>query len=278
MTVATEATLEELRRQIDTIDDAMHDLLMKRADLAAYVRAAKGVGGAVYQPGREAQILRRLAQRHRGALPMATLAGIWRAIIGASNRLQANQMIAAPTRPDWVTGEVLRHFGVDAPLAPVRDSRAAFDLLRRGKVQLALCDLSPREKKPWWLECGRKAGQPLVVAALPFATRGKAQAMVVARTGFFPSGDDRGLVAITSRTAPAAMVRAAQAVGLKPRATRAATSVQRRRVILIETERYVAQDAERLGDLRAKLKLAPDDVWVVGGYAVPLGDNAPAAR
>lgn len=278
MTVATEATLEELRRQIDTIDDAMHDLLMKRADLAAYVRTAKGVGGAIYHPGREAQILRRLAQRHRGALPVATLAGIWRAIIGASNRLQASQMIAVPSRPEWLTGEALRHFGVDAPLAPVKDARAALDLVRRGKAQLALCEMSAREPKPWWLECGRVAGQPLVVAALPFATKSKAQAMVVAKSGFSASGDDRGLVAICSRATPAAMVKAAQAVGIKPRATRGSANVQRRRAVLIETERYVTQDAERLGDLRARLKLAPGDVWVVGGYAVPLGDGAPAAR
>jgi chorismate mutase len=274
MTVASEATLEELRRQIDSIDDAMHDLLMKRADLSGLVRVAKGPGGLTYQPGREAQILRRLAKRHRGALEVATLAAIWRAIIGASNRLQAGQLIAVPARPDWLAGEALRHFGVDAPLLPAKDATVALDLVRRGKAQLAVCDIDPRAKKPWWLDCGRVFGQPVVVAAVPFAAMGKAQAMVVARSGFTPSGEDRGLVAIRSRTTPASMVKAAQAVGIKPRATRAAASVQRRRVVLLETEHYVTPDAERLGDLRTRLKLAADDVWVVGGFAVPLADGA----
>ncbi|MBV1933625.1 MAG: chorismate mutase, partial [Parvibaculaceae bacterium] len=36
-----EKTLDEVRREIDSIDDAMHDLLMRRADLAAEVAAAK---------------------------------------------------------------------------------------------------------------------------------------------------------------------------------------------------------------------------------------------
>jgi chorismate mutase / prephenate dehydratase len=277
MTVATEATLDELRRQIDSIDDAMHDLLMKRADLAAQVRVAKGPGGVIYQPGREAQILRRLARRHRGSLPVATLVGIWRAIIGASNRLQASQTIAVPIRPDWLTQEALRHFGASAPLAPVKDMHAAIDLVRRGKAQLALCEISAREKKPWWLECGR-AGQPMVVAAVPFAANGASQAMVLARSSFSPSGEDRGLVAVNSRGTAAAVMKAAGAVGLKPLAVRASAMVKRRRVVLLETEHYVTQDAERLGDLHARLKLAPGDVWVVGGFAVPLADGPAPAR
>ena len=61
---ATTRSLDELRTRIDAIDDAVHDLLMERAGLAASLRAAKsnqpGAPGIAFRPDREAAIIRRL--------------------------------------------------------------------------------------------------------------------------------------------------------------------------------------------------------------------------
>ena len=54
-------SLEELRREIDRIDDQMHDLIIRRAEMAQRVRQVKGDGPA-FRPAREAQLLRRLIQ------------------------------------------------------------------------------------------------------------------------------------------------------------------------------------------------------------------------
>src|ERR1700758_2896810 len=87
--------LADLRRRIDAIDDQMHDLLMERAEIVAQVAASKRGGDvAFYQPAREAQILRRLAARHHGILPVAPVLRIWREMLAATVRLETPFAVA----------------------------------------------------------------------------------------------------------------------------------------------------------------------------------------
>ena len=67
---ASPPSLEELRREIDEIDDAIHDLLMRRAQVVEQVGIAKRPDNQIVRPGREAVILRRLAARHTGSFPL----------------------------------------------------------------------------------------------------------------------------------------------------------------------------------------------------------------
>ncbi|MGH6989888.1 MAG: chorismate mutase, partial [Stellaceae bacterium] len=77
------ASLEELRRRIDALDDRLHDLVMDRAELVAGVAALKRSSGVpALRSGREAQILRRLVARHRGPLPRPSLVRLWRELLG----------------------------------------------------------------------------------------------------------------------------------------------------------------------------------------------------
>ncbi|MBV9913984.1 MAG: chorismate mutase, partial [Sinobacteraceae bacterium] len=55
--------LNELRAELDRIDDALHDLLMARAETVEEVGALRAKGNVPLRPGREAAILRRLLQR-----------------------------------------------------------------------------------------------------------------------------------------------------------------------------------------------------------------------
>ena len=65
-------TLDELRREIDRIDAAMHDLLMQRTAVVEEVGRAKarenpagaGTRPQFFRPGREALVLRNLIERH----------------------------------------------------------------------------------------------------------------------------------------------------------------------------------------------------------------------
>ena len=89
----TPKSLEDLRRDIDAVDDAIHDLIMRRTALVHAVRATKSDGLAL-RPGREAVILRRLLARHRGAFPRPVLVRIWRELMGAMVRLQGPFSVA----------------------------------------------------------------------------------------------------------------------------------------------------------------------------------------
>ena len=76
-------TLADLRVEIDRIDASMHALLMERGriiDRLIAIKARQG-GGSAFRPAREASMMRALAERHKGLLPLDTVEGIWRIII-----------------------------------------------------------------------------------------------------------------------------------------------------------------------------------------------------
>ncbi|MBT4740587.1 MAG: chorismate mutase, partial [Rhodospirillaceae bacterium] len=87
--------LDDLRAEIDTIDESLHDLIMRRAEVVARVKDAKqDAGGGIFRPGREAEVLRRLVGRHNGALPSAVIVRIWRELISAFVSMQGDFKIA----------------------------------------------------------------------------------------------------------------------------------------------------------------------------------------
>ena len=84
-------SLDVLRKEIDAIDEQVHRLLMARGDIIdrlIQVKQTQEVGSA-FRPAREADMMRRLVQRHRGILPLDTVESIWRVIISTFTYVQA---------------------------------------------------------------------------------------------------------------------------------------------------------------------------------------------
>src|SRR5260370_26270483 len=84
-------SLEELRKEIDTIDAQVHSLLMQRGDIIdrlIQVKQTQEVGSA-FRPAREADMMRRLVERHRGILPLDTVESIWPVILSTFTYVQA---------------------------------------------------------------------------------------------------------------------------------------------------------------------------------------------
>ncbi|MBK1658585.1 chorismate mutase [Paracraurococcus ruber] len=104
--------LGALRAEIDRLDDALHDLLMRRAAVVADLAASRVKGGtSPLRPGREAMILRRLLGRHQGALPGDAVVRLWREIFGASSAMQGGFTVALHA-PDAAQARLARdHFG-----------------------------------------------------------------------------------------------------------------------------------------------------------------------
>src|SRR4029079_1996416 len=83
-------SLGELRKEIDRIDEAMHRLLMERGDIIGRLIATnkRQESGSAFRPAREADMMRRLVQRHKGILPLDTAESIWRVIIATFTHVQ----------------------------------------------------------------------------------------------------------------------------------------------------------------------------------------------
>ena len=84
-------SLGDLRKEIDRIDEAMHKLLMERGEIINRLISVKNTqeSGSAFRPAREADMMRRLVQRHHGILPLDTAESIWRVIIATFTHVQA---------------------------------------------------------------------------------------------------------------------------------------------------------------------------------------------
>lgn len=270
-------SLDELRREIDALDDRVHDALIARAEIAGAVRLAKGADGAVFRPGREAKVLRRLVARHHGGLPAIVIVRIWREIMTASSRQQGSFSVAVATAAAGGAGiELARdHFGMLTALQPSSSIAQAIRAVTEGKAQAALVPLAEDvPEDPWWRSLGIGPGpQMVVIARLPFAHDQRAgAALLVGRQDFDPSGEDRGfLIAETRAEISQARLRAAlEKHGLPVSGFPASIddpgggSLQ-----LVELGAYAAPGDARLAAAAAEAA-EHANLRVAGGYAVPL--------
>ena len=166
-------SLQTLRDEIDTIDAQVHSLLMQRGDIIDRLISVKQTQevGSAFRPAREADMMRRLAQRHRGILPLDTVESIWRVIIATFTYVQAPFSVHA----DLSLGEsAMRdsarfHFGFTVPYAAHFSAAAAVEAVARSKGDLALVSATS-SRTPWWLAL-EPDGVPKIIARLPFIER-----------------------------------------------------------------------------------------------------------
>lgn len=275
-----ENTLDALRREIDAVDDAMHDLLIKRATLSEAVGALKGDNASVFRPAREAVIARRLLARHRGALPPEVVVQVWREIIAASIRLQAPFRVAvyAPNGKGHGLDLAREHFGVLTPLLPSGSTATVLNAIAEGEAQAGLLPL-PEDvpNEPWWRGLGKNnPGALFILARLPFVvTQTEPSALIVAKQSFEPTGADRGYIVVeTNREiSRARLSRAIGDAGLKPLGFPAEVTETGRRedgtIYLVETEVSASPDDPRFTGLIEAVD-GIIGVRAVGGYAEPI--------
>lgn len=290
-TLVPPKSLDDVRREIDAVDASLHDLLMKRAALVAGVAEAKahaasmaGQGSFIaLRPGREAQILRALAARHRGSLPLEVVFRLWRELIAANTRLQG------PFRVELFGGADLlgvwdlarSYYGSGTEMTAHETARGVLDQVAQDRSALGVLPAPGPGAENWWtaLEaqgpCGAK-----VVARLPFLERSGEEgpaAFAVAQAAFEPSGDDVSLLVARARGplseggAAAALDRLGFAGGERlafaPMPGEAEAGFA-----LMAVPGFVEADDSRLGPQDGTGPVA--ELALIGGYARPVAAAA----
>lgn len=168
-------SLGELRGEIDRIDETMHDLLMQRGEIIDRLIAVKKTqeSGSAFRPAREAEMMRRLVQRHHGILPLDTAEGIWRVIIATFTHVQAPFSVHA----DLSTGDALMrdsarfHFGFTVPFVPHMGSASVVAAVSASKGDLGLVPaFAATSAGDWWTALEFESA-PKIIARLPFVDR-----------------------------------------------------------------------------------------------------------
>ena len=289
--MAEEMSLEALRREVDTIDDALHDLLMRRAAATdSIARTKPRTGGHIalthaMRPAREAQIMRRLMARHQGALAPATVARIFREVLSASLRAQVpfrvHVYLGAPEFADLAR----EYFGAGTPFTRHETASRVLNACGEEPDSLGVVPAPDAGTDAWWARLAPAgAGGPRVMARLPCVAReGGAVAYAVAAIEQEPTGDDTTF--LLAEVAPS-MSRGRLQEHLKAAEihirglTGGGSGGGERRAfapMLLEAEGFFAAGDARLAAFLAAAGESAAVIVPVGGYANPVRISEGAA-
>src|ERR1700681_2056405 len=168
-------SLADLRREIDRLDETMHGLLIERSAIIDRLIKVKKTQeqGSAFRPAREAEMMRRLVDRHKGILPLDTVESIWRVIISTFTYVQAPFSVHADLSAGGAqmrdstrfhfgfTVPFVAHMGASAVVAAVSDSTGDLGLVPALGVPGA---------GAWW-DALEFDSAPKIIARLPFVER-----------------------------------------------------------------------------------------------------------
>lgn len=198
-----EPTLSELRERIDALDETMHRLLIERSSVIDALIDAKGTAanGLAIRPQREAEMMRRIVERHSGNLPLATVEHLWREIISTFTYMQAPFRLIVHYGSDPVAVHDLARFafGFSVDLVQAESPEQVVETVAATGSDLGLIPIeNARFEMPWWRALEQPSA-PKVMALWPFiAGKGlpaDAPALVIAPPLSDPAGADLAIFA-----------------------------------------------------------------------------------
>ena len=131
-----EKHLQQLRQQIDALDDQLLELLNRRAEVVVAVGKAKQENrGEYYVPSREKAIYARLAANNRGPFPVEGIRRVFREIISASLSLEQPLKVAfLGPQATYTHVAAMQQFGLSAQLVPLKSISSIFDEVSRERA------------------------------------------------------------------------------------------------------------------------------------------------
>ena len=244
--------LDEVRAEIDRIDDAVLALLGERMAAVEAVRRAKAGEPAqpvtAVRPGREAQIIRRLVAARSRQVPARLVERVWREIIATATHVQVPLAVhASGVALDLVHAR----FGAMTPVVSHERASAAVRAVSPLGADIAVVAVQAGDDWVTPLLEGRAAA-PRVIACLPFLDDGTGPlALAIGHAPAENTGDDTTVVALQGTGK----------VPLEPIGTSG-------RWRLAGAQGLVSENSQLMNSLRADPAL--EAVAIVGSFANPI--------
>lgn len=190
--------INDLRVEIDDVDNRLLELIARRLELAGQVRKAKS-GVRVWRPSREHSLVRDLSETSENT-PPELVARIWAELMSASLALQGPMRLHISLEGDalnnWST--VRDRFGAALPTISYPTTSAALAAAYAEEEGVAVVP-APGGMQRWWTAlCSGGAMEDMhILAGLPrVGIDDWPQAVAVATADILPSGDDITLLAL----------------------------------------------------------------------------------
>ncbi len=282
--MSVELTLDALRQKIDDIDTQIHDLLIKRTLVVEKVRTVKLGQKVKIRAAREAEILYRLTNRHKGLFPKRELTNIWRQIIVATLSIEGPFSVAV-YMPDDASGFwdlACVQYGSFTPMKGHRSARQVVEDVMTHKATVGIVPIPrPGDSDPWWRYLASTSSDaPKIIARLPFTgqsnIRGEhgLEALVICPVPHEPAGRDRTFL----------MIEFEEHVGLEQLQNSLSAcdfpviqgtswhdgEIRNFWLFLIEVDGFISYVDARLTRFKEEFSTPVKQIIQVGGYALPL--------
>ncbi len=132
--------LDDIRHQIDALDEKLVRLLNERAQLVVEVgKLKRNAGIPIYAPHREAAVLKKVIELSAGPLPDRTIEAVYRELMSGSFHLEQPLRIGyLGPKGSYCHLAAIRHFGSSVKFEDLRAAEGAFTEVVRQHVDYAL--------------------------------------------------------------------------------------------------------------------------------------------
>lgn len=130
-------TLEQLRENIDEIDDILLELINKRMEIVESVGVLKNTTGApIYRPEREQAILERLKSQNRGKLTDSAIDALFLELFAVARNIELPERIAYLGPEASFTHQVAEsRFGAMSSYLPISSIKGVFREVNSGQAK-----------------------------------------------------------------------------------------------------------------------------------------------
>lgn len=140
--------LGDLRNEIDQIDDAILELLVKRMEVVDQVGNLKRANNSlIYHPDREKEIIDRLANKYTGRLGQAAIEAIFLEIFGVSRNLELPEIISYLGPEGSFTHQAAEsRFGAVADYISLPSIKSIFDSVDSGRAKYGIVPIENNQE------------------------------------------------------------------------------------------------------------------------------------
>jgi chorismate mutase / prephenate dehydratase len=280
----TNKKLDELRAEVDRLDNELLQILEQRIAIVKDIAAAKVDDGSplAFRPGREANVLRRILSTHNSDLPQSVVGRLWREIISAVCRLQKphSVSITAPEKSVGYWDLARNHFGSATPMTLHKSPTVVLREVSTNPTVLGVMPWKNIERDTWWVHLAQGGEDvPKVLAALPFTNNDSGvfedlNALVIGRADPEPSGQDISLfVVVTQNEVSRARLNEYLAkAGFDGHCldTRSPAVEEGDWLHLFEVPDFIAKGDKRLTDFENLIGDSVIKTVILGAYAEPI--------